>query len=350
MKKIIHIDMDSFFASVEMRDNPDLKGKSIAIGWKVEHRWVLSTCNYEARKFGLKSAMSTAKALKLCPQVILIEPRFEVYKAVSSEIGKIFAQYTDKIEFLSLDEAYLDVTNCELFSGSATWIAEDIRKKIFQKLNLTASAGIAPLKFLAKIASDMNKPNWQFVILPENMNDFIKKLLVGKIPWVWKVTEQKLKNLKIFTCWDILKKDEIFLQENFWKFWRNLWEYANGIDDREVKDRWPSKSIGVETTFYKDIFLYEELVKNFEKLFWELLVRIEKRWKKLSDFKKIWLKLKFADFTQTTISKTKNDIEKEDFFPILEQIWERRKGKKVRLLGLNVEFWDEKFTMQMILF
>ena len=178
MKKIIHIDMDSFFASVEIRENPSLKGKAIAVWWSPEKRWVLATCSYEARKFWLHSAMSSAQAMKILPSLIIIPPNFELYKSVSNQVFEIFQRYTDKIESLSLDEAYLDVTESDKFDGSATLIAKDIRKKIFEELHLTASAWVAPLKFLAKIASDRNKPNGIFVILPTEVDDFIKN--VGK--------------------------------------------------------------------------------------------------------------------------------------------------------------------------
>lgn len=187
-RKIIHIDMDCFYASIEIRDNPKLQGKPVAVGGSAQKRGVLSTCNYEARKFGLHSAMSTAQALKKCPHLILLPVNMSLYKQVSQQIHQIFQRYTSIIEPLSLDEAYLDVTDCQKCAGSATWIAQEIRQAIFNELHLTASAGIAPLKFLAKIASEQNKPNGQFVINPEQVEQFIYNLPLSKIPSVGKVT------------------------------------------------------------------------------------------------------------------------------------------------------------------
>lgn len=203
MRKIIHIDMDCYYAAVEMRDFPEYRGKPLAVGGSSDRRGVISTCNYEARKFGVHSAMATAYALKLCPDLILVPTRMQVYKDVSLQIREIFSRYTQVIEPLSLDEAYLDVSECQQYKGSATLIAAAIRRDILAETGLTASAGIAPVKYLAKVASDLNKPNGQYVITPEAIPEFVKTLSLRKIPGVGKVTAEKLSSLGLNTCGDV---------------------------------------------------------------------------------------------------------------------------------------------------
>lgn len=207
MRKIIHVDMDCFFAAVEMRDNPALRDIPIAIGGSRERRGVISTANYPARKFGVRSAMPTGMALKLCPHLTLLPGRYEAYKEASRQIQAIFSRYTSLIEPLSLDEAYLDVTDSTHCHGSATLIAQEIRQTIFTELQLTASAGIAPVKFLAKIASDLNKPNGQYVITPADVPEFLRTLPLGKIPGVGKVSAAKLEAMGLRTCEDVQKYD-----------------------------------------------------------------------------------------------------------------------------------------------
>lgn len=207
IRKFIHVDMDCFYAAVEMRDNPHYRGKPLAVGGSERQRGVISTCNYEARKFGVRSAMPTAQALKLCPNLLLVPGRMEVYKQTSKHIREIFSRYTSLIEPLSLDEAYLDVTDSPLCQNSATLIAQNIRSDIWNELQLTASAGVAPLKFLAKIASDMNKPNGQCVIPPSKVQQVIDGLDLGKIPGVGKVSLEKLNNAGLFTCQDVRLSD-----------------------------------------------------------------------------------------------------------------------------------------------
>jgi DNA polymerase-4 len=214
-KKIIHVDMDAFFVSVEIRDNPTLAGKPVAVGGKSDKRGVLSTCNYIARQFGVGSAMSTAIALKKCPTLIVVPGRMGVYKEVSLIIKNIFKKYTDIIEPLSLDEAYLDVTDSSLRNGSATLIAEDIRQDIYDATGLTASAGISSLKFVAKVASDLNKPNGQCTIGPNDIDKFLKNLPLRKIPGVGKVTSEKLKKLACLTCADIRRSSQAFFSAKF---------------------------------------------------------------------------------------------------------------------------------------
>jgi len=253
MRKIIHVDMDCFFAAVEMRDNPALRDIPIAIGGSRVQRGVISTANYPARKFGVRSAMPTAMALKLCPHLTLLPGRFEAYKEASHHIREIFSRYTSLIEPLSLDEAYLDVTDSLHCHGSATLMAQEIRQTIFDELQLTASAGIAPVKFLAKIASDLNKPNGQYVITPDEVPAFIKTLPLGKIPGVGKVSAAKLENMGLRTCGDVQNSDLSMLLKRFGKFGRVLWERSQGIDERNVNSERLRKSVGVERTLAEDI-------------------------------------------------------------------------------------------------
>ncbi|AUI65160.1 MULTISPECIES: DNA polymerase IV [Glaesserella] len=348
-KKIIHIDMDCFYASIEIRNNPALQGKPVAVGGKANQRGVLTTCNYEARKFGLHSAMATSQALKRCPNLILLPVNMPLYKEVSAQIHQIFHRYTDIIEPLSLDEAYLDVTACEQYSGSATWIAQAIRHDIWQELKLTASAGIAPLKFLAKIASDQNKPNGQFVIRPEDVADFVKTLPLKKIPGVGKVTQEKLAQLGFQTCGDIQQAEQRLIYQQFGKFGQRLWDFSHGIDPRDVETDRPRKSLAVENTLLEDIGELSDAEEIVRDHYQKLLFRLQRNWgdKPLSDLKKIGIKLKFDDFTQTTLERTTDGMAEHHFMQLLTQIWERRKGRKVRLIGLNVHFPEEKITKQL---
>ncbi|MGY4675067.1 DNA polymerase IV [Ursidibacter arcticus] len=348
-RKIIHIDMDCFYASIEMRENPTLIGKAVAVGGSANQRGVLTTCNYEARKFGLHSAMPTAQALKLCPQLVLLPVNMSLYKEVSAQIHQIFQRYTSIIEPLSLDEAYLDVTHCQHHSGSATWIAQAIRQAIWNELQLTASAGIAPLKFLAKIASDQNKPNGQFVIPPEQVADFISTLPLKKIPGVGNVTNEKLKQLGFHTCADIQKSEKHFIFQQFGKFGQRLWDFSHGIDEREIEVNRPRKSLAVENTLLQDISDLNSAKMIVCEQFNKLVFRIQRNWADtpLSEFKKLGIKLKFDDFSQTTLERTMDNFTQENFLYLLEQIWQRRNGRKIRLIGINAHFPNKKVTTQL---
>ncbi|MEG9533631.1 DNA polymerase IV [Mannheimia indoligenes] len=348
-RKIIHIDMDCFYAAVEMRENPSLVGKPVAVGGSANQRGVLTTCNYEARKFGLHSAMATATALKKCPNLILLPVNMPLYKAVSAQIHQIFHRYTDIIEALSLDEAYLDVSDCELYSGSATWIAEAIRNDIFNELKLTASAGVAPLKFLAKIASDQNKPNGQFVITPDGVQNFVKNLPLAKIPGVGKVTNEKLKQLGFETCGDIQQAEKAMIYREFGKFGQRLWDFSHGIDERVVEPYRPRKSLAVENTLLDDIWTFEQAKSVIAELFDKLAFRIQRNWSDvpLAEFKKLGIKLKFDDFTQTTLERTTEGFAYQRFEELLEQIFVRRNKRKIRLIGLNVHFPEKKVNKQL---
>ena len=346
-RKIIHIDMDCFYAAVEMREDPRLKGKPVAVGGLPEQRGVLATCNYEARKFGLHSAMSSAQAVKRCPNLILIPPNFALYRQVSQQIHEIFQRYTAIIEPLSLDEAYLDVTDSTHYSGSATWIAQAIRQEIVDKLNLTASAGIAPLKFLAKIASEQNKPNGQFVITPEDVPYFVQKLALKKIPGVGKVTAEKLANMGLQTCGDVQRHSKNQLLAIFGKAGQRIWDFSHGIDPREVQPHRIRKSIGVEVTLVSDIERLEQAKLIFEDIYQKLLRRLNSHQHiSLAQLNKLGVKLKFDDFQTTTLEKSAVSFSSENFWQLLTQIWQRRTGRKIRLIGLHVNLPEKNITEQ----
>ncbi|UUO22693.1 DNA polymerase IV [Colwellia sp. M166] len=342
MRKIIHVDMDAFYVSVEIRDEPSLAGKPVAVGGKSDRRGVLSTCNYIARQYGVSSAMATALALKKCPDLIVVPGRMHVYKEVSQIIRSIFERYTDIIEPLSLDEAYLDVTNSDLHHGSATLIAQEIREEIYQATGLTASAGIAPLKFIAKVASDLNKPNGQCTIGPNDVYRFIEKLSLKKIPGVGKVTSEKLQKLGFETCGDIRASDEAFLVSKFGKYGQVLWHRSHGIDEREVQVSRIRKSVGVERTFEYDMSISHEMADVLKQ---ELIPELKRRAAKyLANRKvnKIGVKVKFQDFQQTTKEQACTEINIDLFLKLLSEAVSRGKGKSVRLLGVHIGLADEK--------
>ncbi|CDT40980.1 MULTISPECIES: DNA polymerase IV [Vibrio] len=336
VRKIIHVDMDCFYAAVEMRDNPAYRNRPLAVGGHEKQRGVLSTCNYEARKFGVRSAMPTGKALQLCPNLLVVPGRMSVYVEISKKIREIFSRYTSIIEPLSLDEAFLDVTDSKQCHGSATLIAESIRRDIWNELNLTASAGIAPIKFLAKVASDLNKPNGQFVIPPQDVQAVIDELPLEKIPGVGKVSIEKLHQAGFFTCKDIKESDYRDLLLKFGRQGASLWKRSHGIDDREVIIERERKSVGVERTFTQNISTYAECWQVIEdKLFPELETRLEKASPSKAIIKQ-GIKLKFADFQQTTIEHIHASLDREHFKELLSEILKRQQGREIRLLGLSV--------------
>ncbi|MDO6618978.1 MULTISPECIES: DNA polymerase IV [unclassified Shewanella] len=339
MRKIIHIDMDCYYAAVEMRDFPQLRGKPIAVGGRSDRRGVISTCSYEARKYGVRSAMSSYQALKLCPDLILVPGRMEVYKAVSLQIREIFHRYTELVEPLSLDEAYLDVTDCDACKGSATLIAEQIRAEIFTVTGLTASAGVAPIKFLAKIASDLNKPNGQYVITPAEIPSFIKSLSLSKIPGVGKVTSAKLAALGLETCEDVQRYPSDKLISGFGKFGRVLIERTQGIDTRQISPNRIRKSVGVETTLAQDIFTIEQCSNVMPQLIQELISRVHRSAKDRQIHKQV-VKLKFNDFKQTTIEHRSDEMSLNLFQTLLTQALERANGRGIRLIGVSVGLAD----------
>lgn len=332
--------MDAFYVSVEIRDNPSLANRAVAVGGKSSQRGVLSTCNYIAREFGIHSAMPTSVAKRLCKDLIIVPGRMQVYQEVSIKIREIFSRYTSLIEPLSLDEAYLDVSDCRLFSGSATLIAQDIRKHIYAELGLTASAGIAPLKFIAKIASDMNKPNGQYLVKPDQIVSFIEQLPLNKIPGVGKVTFAKLQAIGLNTGLDVRNTKQTDLIKGFGKFGQSLWIKCQGIDKRGVETSRIRKSVAVERTFSENIGTLLELQEYLlEKLIPSLFERAAKHIE-TRKIDKLGVKIKFADFRQTTKEHKSIEINKDILLELLSEAWERRNGKEARLLGIFIGFSD----------
>ncbi|MCB0377905.1 MAG: DNA polymerase IV, partial [Bdellovibrionales bacterium] len=333
-RKVIHVDMDCFYAAVEIRDNPTLKGKPVAVGGRSK-RGVLTTASYEARKFGVRSAMPTSVALRKCPDLILVPINFEKYREASRQIHEVFQEYTHIIQPLSLDEAFLDVTDCKMCDGVATEIAREIRQKIFEKTKLTASAGIAPNKFLAKVASDWKKPNGQFTIAPSQIEKFIVDLPVEKIPGVGKVTSEKLHKMGYKTCGDLQKLSMDDLVNRFGKWGMNLFDYCRGIDQRVVSTSRERKSLSVEHTYFDDLKTLEECQKKLPGLLDELIARIDKKDLR-PRIQGLVVKIKFFDFQQTTLEQSQNkDLSLQNFLPMLEQAY-YREAKPVRLMGLGV--------------
>jgi DNA polymerase-4 len=347
MKKFIHIDMDCFFAAVEMRDNPAYRDIPLAVGG-TSRRGVLSTCNYQARAFGVHSAMATAKALQLCPSLTVVPGRMAAYKEASQQVQQIFTRYSDKIEPISIDEAYLDVSDSTLFKGSATLIANDIRRCIKHELNLTASAGIAPNKFIAKIASDENKPDGFFVVEPKDVKSFARELALKKIPGVGKVTLQKLNNLGLYKGEDVLAFSPLILHESFGQFADVLYRRCQGEDNREICTDRVRKSVGVETTYEHDLNSYQQCAEKIESLYIQLKKRLE-RTQMAHRVNKLGIKIKFADFTSTTVDQHGATLDIGIFKALVEKGFQRGQGKRVRLLGLNLGIADKPQFRQFVL-
>jgi DNA polymerase-4 len=335
MKKIIHIDMDCFYAAVEMRDFPQYRDIPLAVGGDGP-RSVLCTCNYQARQFGVRSAMPASKAKQLCPELTIVHGRMAVYKEVSAHIREIFSRYTDIIEPLSLDEAFLDVTDSTQCQGSATLIAEKIRNDIYNELNLTASAGVAPNKFIAKIASDENKPNGQCVVSPEQVTSFVEQLSLKKIPGIGPKTFQKLQAFGFTTCADIRASSIAQLTTIVGKFATSLYQKAHGIDNRELEVSRQRKSLAIETTLMADVYSEVECLAVIEQLYPKLVERLAK-----VEGRKIvrqGIKLKFNDFNQTTVEQQSLGAEATIFNTLLPKAHERAKGRGIRLVGLTLGF------------
>jgi len=333
--------MDAFFASVEQRDNPDLQGKPVVVGGNPNSRGVVAACSYEAREFGVHSAMPSSKAYKLCPKAIFVKPRFEAYLETSQKVRAVFAEITEKIEPLSLDEAYLDVTDCELFQGSATLIANHIRQRIYEEVNLTASAGVSYNKFLAKVASDMNKPNGLYLIEPEHAEEFMEQLEVRKFFGVGKVTEKKLHSHEIFTGKDLKQYTELELTNLFGKSGRHYYNIVRGIDNRPVSSSRVRKSIGKETTFSGDIVDKREIWESLKALSEKVSNSLAS--KKLIA-KTVTLKVKYSDFKQITRSKTltKGFESQQHILDVLPELLVKTDvgDKPIRLLGVTLSSLD----------
>ncbi|MBZ9612006.1 DNA polymerase IV [Rheinheimera maricola] len=342
MRKIIHIDMDCFFAAVEMRDNPALKHVPLAIGGSRQSRGVISTCNYPARSYGVRSAMPTGQALKLCPHLTLLHGNMDKYKLASKQIRAIFNRYTEQVEPLSLDEAYLDVSDCKLFNGSATRIAEDIRRSILLETGLTASAGVAPNKFLAKIASDENKPDGLYVITPDKVAEFVKNLQLIKLPGVGAKTAERLSHLGLHNCIDIGNAPLSLLVKHFGALADSLLKRSQGIDERPVCSNEQRKSLGVERTLDHDLLQYTQCVETLSQLLPQLQRRLEQYSStaagRLTPIQKVAVKLKFSDFRQTTVEKQGQPLQLDKLLPLLDEAWQRREQQGVRLIGLQIGF------------
>ncbi len=350
IRKIIHVDMDAYFAAIEQRDFPELRGKPVIVGGSVGERGVVSTCSYEARKYGIHSAMPATTAHKLCPHGIFVRPRFEAYKEATEKIFTIFRDYSNLVQPMSLDEAYIDVTNNKLGIPSATIIAKEIRARIKSEVNLTASAGVSYNKFLAKIASDLNKPDGLCVITPKDAIKVLSNLPIGKFHGIGKSTTAHLKKYGIHTGADLLKKELSWLIDNFGKIGYQYYYLVRGIDNREVTTNHTRKSIGKESTFRIDIDDLGVLFKHLERIISRLVEKIQKE---EIEVKTITLKLRYTNFETLTRGKTLSAYT-SDYHYLLKEC--RRilidtydTNRKVRLLGvsftslkhLNAQSWEQ---------
>lgn len=334
-RKIIHIDMDAFFASVEQLDDPSLKGKPVAVGGGSE-RGVVAAASYEARKYGVRSAMSGVQARRNCPDLIFIKPRFKRYKEVSKNIRNIFFEYSDLVEPLSLDEAFLDVTKNKKGNPSASLIAREIRDRIFNETGLRASAGISNSKFVAKIASDINKPNGQKTIPPEEVADFLEKLPIEKFFGIGKVTAGKMYQLGIFTGKELKAKSLDFLMEHFKNSGEHYYKIVRGLHHSEVKPNRTQKSVAAEHTFVNNLTSEIYMMERLEEISKELEKRLIKS--KVAG-KTITLKIKYSDFTVQTRSKTLTYFVKESAVlldTVRELLYQEKVKDSVRLLGISV--------------
>lgn len=336
-RKIIHIDMDAFFASVEQRDNPELRGQPIAVGHDGP-RSVVSTASYEARRYGVRSAMPMARAKRLCPQLVIVPGRYEVYRAVSGQVRGIFREYTDKIEPLSIDEAFLDVTENKRGIDSAAGIAQEIRTRIREELHLTASAGVSYNKFLAKIASDLNKPDGMTVIPKECALEFISSLKVEQFWGVGPRTAERMHYIGIFTGADLRKCSLRHLTEVFGKMGRTYYDFARGIDTRQVETEYVRKSVGCEHTLESDISTRSTVIIELYHTVLELARRIEND---KFEGRTLTLKIKYSDFSQITRSITTNKLlqTKDDILPAAKRLLsevEYSANHPIRLIGLSV--------------
>jgi DNA polymerase IV len=332
-RAIIHLDMDCFYAAIEMRDRPALRGKPVGVGGARDQRGVLTTCNYEARAFGIHSAMPTFMALQRCPKLIVLPPRFDVYRRQSMIIREIMHRFTPLVETLSLDEAYLDVTQHPTEPGA---LALTIRKIIFETTKLTASAGIGPNKLVAKIASDTNKPNGQFEVKLEKVAEFMAPLPVRKLWGIGSVAEQKLERAGVRTCGDMQRFSRTELHQLFGRFGSELYELCRGTDNRPVEANRERKSLSTEQTFNKDLGSLEECEAKLDELFGELAAELAQK-ASSKTLTKIFVKLKFADFTRTTTEHAGLEPSLVNFRHLLEEAFNRT-GKKVRLIGVGVRF------------
>lgn len=334
-RRILHFDMDCFYAAVETKLNPSLVGRPIAVGGPPVSRSVLCTANYEARKYGVRAAMSSREAVQRCPQLIILPPRFEVYRAESQAVHSVFQKYTEIIEPLSLDEAYLDLSEQTTHHDEAVQIAKQIKNEIHQLTGLSVSAGVAKNKFLAKICSDWKKPNGFFSVAPELSRHFAQQLKIARIPGVGQVTEQQMHELGIYLVSDLEKLKKHELEQHFGKFARKLIQYFEGEDDRSVEHNQERKSIGCEQTFNQDYKTVDEAFEQIQELFEDLRGQVSQ----LETLNKVsghFVKIKFHDFTQTTLERKAQGLpEINRLREMFDEAWKRQE-KPFRLLGLGV--------------
>ncbi|HLW35116.1 MAG TPA: DNA polymerase IV [Chthoniobacterales bacterium] len=345
-RAIIHLDMDCFYAAIEVRDRPELRGKPVGVGGARDRRGVLTTCNYEARAFGVRSAMPTFMALQRCPQLIVLPTRFDVYRREAAIVREILHRFTSLVEPLSLDEAYLDVTSYPAAPGP---LAQTIRDLIFQKTQLTASAGIGPNKLIAKIASTMRKPNGQLEVAAAEVPEFMTNLPVREIWGIGEKTEKRLQELGARTCGELQRFTRPELVELFGKFGSELFDLSRGIDDRPVEPDRPRKSLSTEETFVNDLETLEQCEERLGELFEELMADLAQK-ETERRVSKIFVKLKFADFARTTAERAGLEPTLPAFQSLLGEAFART-GKKVRLIGIGVRFSEsEREELQMPLF
>lgn len=347
-RKIIHIDMDAFYASVEQRDNPELRGKPVAVGGS-RQRGVVAAASYEARRYGVHSALPSITAYRRCPDIIFVRPRFEVYKLVSNQIREIFLDYTDLVEPLSLDEAYLDVTHNKKNLPSATIIAKEIKSQIKGLTGLTASAGISVNKFLAKTASGLNKPDGMTLIKPQEAEAFVEKLKIRDFFGIGKVTARKMERMGIHNGLDLKNKTLQFLKSNFGKSGDYYFNIARAIDPREVNPNRIRKSVSIENTFDSDLTSIEDIRLELESLISGLFLRMEKS---KSYGKTLTIKFKFDDFTQITRSKTSQMFlrTREQLLRVVNEILESEQLelKPIRLLGVGVSNLEHEYGSELV--
>ncbi|TDO96015.1 DNA polymerase IV [Marinomonas balearica] len=334
MRKIIHIDADCFYAAVEMRDDPSLCNVPLAIGGPSNSRGVLATANYKAREFGVRSAMPSSVAKRLCPDLLIIPGNMSKYQEVSRQMHAIFRDYTDIIEPLSLDEAYLDVSESGAFGGSATLIAQEIRQRIENETGITVSAGVATNKFIAKVASDWNKPNGIKTVSPSEVQAFVTDIPVARVSGVGKVAQEKLSVMGVETCGDLKNISFDQLLKSFGSMAYRLQQFSKGIDERPVQVSRDRKSLSVEHTFAFDLEGTEQCIQQLPNIIEELKIRVKKK-QCLQNIRKYYLKLKFSDFSQTTIERPiSGKLDDFVFFELLNEAYSRH-NKPVRLIGVG---------------
>ena len=339
MRKIIHCDCDCFYASVEMRDDPSLRNRPLAVGGRPDQRGVIATCNYEARRYGVHSAMSSALAMRKCPDLLILPSAMDKYRAASRQIMAIYRDYTPDVEPLSLDEAYLDVSGSGLCQGSATLIAREIRQRVYDTVGVTVSAGVAPNKFIAKIASDWNKPDGLFVVRPHEVDAFVAALPVRKLHGVGQVTATRLDRLGIQTCAQLRDWSLIDLHREFGAFGRRLYQLARGIDERPVQADQERKSVSVETTYVTDLTTLEQCADEIRRLVVQLDARIARAGAARS-IRKLYVKIRFADFRRTTVECVTDATNAQTAVTLLAKGLQRR-AQAVRLLGVGVRIDED---------